>query len=503
MKPHRLIRFIIALLLGVSICPADLPAAPTTRPSTQAIEVRARRLSFLTRRSIELVKQGKLAEAETVLKEALQLSPGNSTNLYNMACMQALSGRPQAAMDYLERAAAEGFTDFIHIERDTDLNALRDLPRYKSLLTRKDELQRKAADRVVAWLKREFGDGYLYEIDDKNKLIFATNTDSKTLAALKNWLVAQAHSQWDQLFEHRPDQYISIVLPSTEDYHQIVSKPGVGGFYNHDNRILIAQRLGQVMTHEFTHALHGADLDPIGQEHPVWISEGLATLFESAQFEGDTLTPAENFRLTYVQVGARTNRLIPLERLLNMDQKAFVANATYAYGQSGSLMLYLYEQGLLRKFYDTYKADYDHDKTGKAALESATGRPLARLEKDWKEWMLHRKPPPANTGPDGAVLGVHFIDANDGLRIESITPGGPAALAGLQVDDVLIGIGDTEVRDQQSILPVLGLHSPGDKVVLKIRRQQKYLDLPLTLGKRADVAKGVPNRPASKTPAVK
>src|SRR5262249_673464 len=154
-------------------------------------------------------------------------------------------------------------------------------------------------------------------------------------------------------------------LPSPEDYKQIVTKPGVGGFYNHDNRILIAQRLGQVMTHEFTHALHGADLDKLGQEHPTWVCEGLATLYESAHFDGEQLVPAENFRLPYLQHAMRTHRLIPLARLINMEQKAFVANATLAYGQSGSLMLYLYEKKLLKPFYDAYKTTFEKDKSGK------------------------------------------------------------------------------------------------------------------------------------------
>jgi len=40
------------------------------------------------------------------------------------------------------------------------------------------------------------------------------------------------------------------------------------------------------MTHEFTHALQFGDLDPLAEEHPIWIVEGMASLFESGQFEG-------------------------------------------------------------------------------------------------------------------------------------------------------------------------------------------------------------------------
>ena len=64
----------------------------------------------------------------------------------------------------------------------------------------------------------------------------------------------------------------------------------------------------------------------------------------------------------------RNNRLIPLEKLLKMNQKEFIQRATLAYGQSSSVLLYLYEKGLLKKFYDTYKAGYDMDPTGRQAL---------------------------------------------------------------------------------------------------------------------------------------
>ena len=40
------------------------------------------------------------------------------------------------------------------------------------------------------------------------------------------------------------------------------------------------------------------------------------------------------------------------------------------HGQAGSVLLYLHEQGLLRPFYETYKATHEKDKTAKLALET-------------------------------------------------------------------------------------------------------------------------------------
>ena len=58
----------------------------------------------------------------------------------------------------------------------------------------------KLLDRVIDWLKREFGEGYIYEVDAENKLIFATNIDRHTLDALRyaeeNWPYVRVVAIW-------------------------------------------------------------------------------------------------------------------------------------------------------------------------------------------------------------------------------------------------------------------------------------------------------------------
>ena len=483
--------------------PTTRPAAPATRPAatTRPVPRDQKRIAQLTRAAIKLLEQSKLDEAERVLRQALTLDPRHTINLYNFACLRAVQGRTDEAIDYLERAAEAGFTDFTHIGADPDLETLRDLPRYQQFISRKAFFQRKAADQAVAELKARFGDGYLYEIDEQAKLIFATNMDATTLAELKAWLTAQAASQWRLLFEHKPDYFVTVVVPSTRDYRKIVRLPGVGGFYNDEGKILIAERLGQVMTHEFTHALHAADRAPLGQDHPIWIAEGLASMFEAAGFKGDNLIPADNYRLGLLQNASKGKKLIPLEKLLRMSQQDFVGRAQIAYGQAGSLMLYLYEKGLVRRFYDAYKADFERDPTGQSALEWVTGKTLAEVEKDWTKWMLDRTPPASNTGPAGAFLGAQLEGVSDGLKMVSVLPRGPADVAGFKVGDVLVGVGGREVRDHVSFYPTLSAYKPGERVMLRIRRAGKYLDLPIHLGSRANPTARPPATAAATAPA--
>jgi hypothetical protein len=475
---------------GATAAPAgSAPSAATTRPAATRPELtpeqrKAAQVRELTRKAVELLRQKKYRDAEGVLVEALVLDPNHSTNVYNMACLKALTNRPDEAVAYLERAADAGFTDFIHIEKDPDLAPLRALPRYKALIAAKDRYQKKEADRAVESLRRQFGEKYLFDLDPETKLIFVANTDAQTLAAVKKHLLAQARSQWEQLFSHKPDQYVAVVLPSLADYKRIIRQPGVEGIYMHGARMLIARRLGQVMAHEFTHALHAGDLDPLGQEHPIWVVEGIASLFEAAQFEGERLVPRDNYRLRYLQAAAKQRTLIPLDKLIGWKQQQFVNNANLGYGQASSVMLYLYERGLLRKFYDAFKADFDKDPSGRHSLEQVTGKALKQFEQDWQAWMAARTPPATDTGPGGAFLGVQFAQENDGLKIEMVAVRGPAESAGIKAGDVVVGMNDLDVRDQQSLMPLLTEFKPGDRVLFKLRRGEEYLTLPLTLGRR-------------------
>ena len=469
---------------------------PTSRPATADAKSKERKLRELTRKSIDLLEQKKFEQAENILADALTLDPKDPINLYNMACVLSLTDRKEKAIIFLEFSADAGFLDFNHITQDTDLVGLHDQPRYKAFIAKKDLYLHRSAEKKIAELKKTFGNDYLYEIDDADKLIFATNTDRPTLDALKQNLIRQAHSQWDQIFEHKPDQYICVVVPSPREFHKIIRMPGVEGIYQHDIRTLTAKGLGFVTQHEFTHALHAADLDPLGQEHPIWLVEGMAVLFEHAEYEmgadgKEVLTPRDNERTVRLQAEARQKKLMPLSRLFKMDQSEFLSQRVLqCYAESGSVMQYLYEQKLLRKFYDTFKATYAKDKTARLALEQTVGKPLEDFENDWKAWMLTRLPPSGQIGPDSPYLGIEFGEANDGMLIQILKTGGPAARAHLHVGDVIIAMDGQDTRDQMTFAPMLTSRKPGDRVILRLRRNRAYLELPMILGSRNDPKSG-------------
>jgi M6 family metalloprotease-like protein len=77
-----------------------------------------------------------------------------------------------------------------------------------------------------------------------------------------------------------------------------------------------------------------------------------------------------------------------------------------------------------------------------------------------------------------AVLGVQVEpDEGKGLRIASVTPGSPAALARLRVDDLIVKVDGAAVAGSDRLGAALGAHKPGDVVTLTVRRNDQTLDV--------------------------
>jgi tetratricopeptide (TPR) repeat protein len=72
-------------------------------------------------------------EAKALLVEGLELHPGNASLLYNLACVEALQGDDEAALEHLAEAAQnERFREFA--KTDSDFDSLRDDPRFRAIL---------------------------------------------------------------------------------------------------------------------------------------------------------------------------------------------------------------------------------------------------------------------------------------------------------------------------------------------------------------------------------
>jgi hypothetical protein len=72
----------------------------------------------------------------------------------------------------------------------------------------------------------------------------------------------------------------------------------------------------------------------------------------------------------------------------------------------------------------------------------------------------------------------------EGLKLMGVSPNGPAAAAGLQGGDIIIGLGESKITGIETYDSALRKFKPGDKTKVKLRRGDKIMELEVTFGKR-------------------
>jgi serine protease Do len=103
-----------------------------------------------------------------------------------------------------------------------------------------------------------------------------------------------------------------------------------------------------------------------------------------------------------------------------------------------------------------------------------------------------REVPPAKGNPKGgnakgAYLGVGLLDGAKGVMVTEVLPNTAAERAKLKVDDFILAVGDTKVKDIDEMTATLAKFKFGDSTTLKVLRGKEELDLKATFGKgRAD-----------------
>jgi serine protease DegQ len=89
---------------------------------------------------------------------------------------------------------------------------------------------------------------------------------------------------------------------------------------------------------------------------------------------------------------------------------------------------------------------------------------------------------PQEVTPEIAVaFALHDVD---GVLIRGVLKNGPADRAGLQVRDVVLEIDGKPTRDGAALLSQIAALTPGHQATLKVLRDRKPVELPVTVGKR-------------------
>jgi tetratricopeptide (TPR) repeat protein len=460
---------------------AGTPATgAASKPATQPADPKkiAKQIDELNAKVGKLFERKEYAKCKAILEQMIQLAPTYDVAWYNLACLQSRTNQPRQAVESLNKAVDLGYTELQFMEHDPDLEAIRGTQGFKDLLARRDDIQRRRGVKIEAELKAEYGKGYICAIDHEHKLVFATNIDQRTLDEVKAQLTAEAKALWNDLFEHKPEQYLTVIIPSAQDVKNLPAQ--VGGYFQPESNSLVARQIGVTLRHEFTHAMHWGDQQARGQNHSIWVMEGLAGLDENATFGGGHIHPEPSTRLNVLQQVLRGKRELSWKNLFEASQPLFMGKAMVTYPESRYVMMYFYQKGKLREWYLAYCKMFEKDPSGIAATEKVFGKKLGEIEADWKEWVMSLAPLPEH--PNKAYLGVSLKSAIDGVEIRDVVHGSGADKAGLKPKDVILKVGGQQTVDIDKLIEFVAKQSVGTVLSVEYRRDGKYDKTQVTLG---------------------
>lgn len=329
----------------------------------------------------------------------------------------------------------------------------------------------------------KLGPGYVRAADKERRLYYVSALDKEHLVMTANLLGRFSDSFNKTLRVQRPRWDVTILLPTTEDYRLLGRGRNVVGFYSPPDRMLISIDRGRVLIHEFTHALHHADANAAAQQHPIWIWEGLASLFDAAEIKPSGLQPQVDLRILPLQSALRSGKTVPLSRLIKMKPDAFARNADLCYPQVRYLMFYIYQQGKLSKWYETYKATFNEDPTGKYALQKVLSKRLRQIEEDWCDWAQTLQLPWGERQAGRARLGMQLQNTKNGVKVAGFVKGSAAERAGrIEVGDIVLKIDRHKVSNTAEAIGAIHALGAMQTVTIELNRHGRVMTVHQPLG---------------------
>ena len=107
--------------------------------NAQTANLRARVDSFYS--------SGEFDSALVYARRLAELEADNPSGWYRMAYLFSLNGQVDSSLAWLDNSITHGFLDYLHFELDSDLNAVRSDPRYRTIIERARKEALRAADQ--------------------------------------------------------------------------------------------------------------------------------------------------------------------------------------------------------------------------------------------------------------------------------------------------------------------------------------------------------------------
>ncbi len=326
--------------------------------------------------------------AAGLIERHLERQPADAVMLYNAACVQCRLGEIDLGAAFLLRAIKAGFADVSHARRDPDLRPLHGHPVFRAIVDARDAADETLARRQMQAWRRQLGEApYRYEVDTTRRIITISALDETADASVHRLLETHTDHLQQTLFPSTPS-YVLVLIPTRDDAASLLTRPHVRGLYNHRRRELVTFGHPRALRHELAHALHHGHMDELGQEHPLWIQEGLASLYETYDVDDDgTARFGPNDRHEHVKTLAINGWLLSWSDLAALKPEALQSEAFRVYPQLRSIFRFFADRGKLESWYRAYTDSFDTDETGITAIATVFDRPITEVEAAWRRWL--------------------------------------------------------------------------------------------------------------------
>ena len=197
-------------------------------------------------------------------------------------------------------------------------------------------------------------------------------------------------------FDAPLDEPITVLLFSSErayrDAASKIDRRNTTNYYGYyirtDRRIVLNIGTGKgTLSHELAHALAHFDFPNM----PEWFDEGLASIYEEAEFTDDDglhLIGVSNWRLNHLLHAMQKRKLQTLESLIS-SRKIHSERQDVDYAHARYFCLYLQDRGLLPFFYRKFRANIGEDPSGLRTLCEIFDTPnLDPIDRDFRKWVI-------------------------------------------------------------------------------------------------------------------
>ena len=253
--------------------------------------------------------------------------------------------------------------------------------------------------RIASLAREELGAKVDVEIaQDVFVLVAAPGWNERALEESTSLTTHAIDAYYTGRFDIKPARAIGVYLFPEEKSYQAYCRAHLGGacdspfgMYHPDLRRIVMNAgpgLG-TLTHELVHPIIEADFP----RAPIWLNEGIASLFEAPVIprKGE-IHGVKNWRLPRLLAGMKSaaeRKDARLDTLFGMTDEAFREESLEKlhYATARYVCQWLDARGLLWPFYRAFRDHVADDATGEKAFAAVTHRTPGEANAAWTAWV--------------------------------------------------------------------------------------------------------------------